>query len=49
MKESTRYNVLDFIRGFALIGMVIVHTLMNMVHQFDYTIDYGKGDYNDTL
>jgi len=40
MNTTTRYNVLDFIRGFALIGMVIVHTLMNMVHEFDYTIEW---------
>ena len=40
MKESTRYNVLDFIRGIALIGMVVVHTLMNMVHQFEYEIEW---------
>lgn len=40
MNTTTRYNILDFIRGIALIGMVVVHTLMNMVHQFDYTIDW---------
>ncbi|MBQ7953476.1 MAG: DUF1624 domain-containing protein [Clostridia bacterium] len=40
MESSKRYNVLDFIRGVALIGMVIVHTLMNMVHQFDYNIEW---------
>ncbi len=40
MEISKRYNVLDFIRGIALIGMVIVHTLMNMVHQFDYNIEW---------
>ncbi len=40
MENSARYNVLDFIRGVALVGMVIVHTLMNMVHQFDYSIEW---------
>ena len=40
MKESIRYNVLDFIRGLALLGMIVVHTLMNMVHQFEYEIEW---------
>ncbi len=40
MEKSARYNVLDFIRGVALVGMIIVHTLMNMVHQFEYNIDW---------
>ena len=40
MEFPKRYNVLDFIRGIALIGMIIVHTLMNMVHQFNYNIEW---------
>lgn len=38
--KLTRYHVIDFLRGIALIGMVIFHGLMNLVYTFECEIPW---------
>ena len=40
MEQKCRYHVIDFLRGIALIGMVIFHGLMNLVYTFDCEIEW---------
>lgn len=40
MEQKSRYHIIDFLRGIALIGMVIFHGLMNLVYTFDCDIGW---------
>ncbi len=42
--NKKRYNTLDNLRGFAIINMVLYHTIWNLVYLFNINIDWFKTD-----
>lgn len=43
-KAKTRYTVLDILRAFAIIAMVVYHTLWDLVYMFGVSIPWYKTD-----
>lgn len=44
--SSARYRILDEIRGFALLNMIIYHALWDMVYLFNFRLDWYHSNYS---